>query len=698
MKRKERTRLDMLEQTQQGGRRQPQISCANCRVKKIKCDRGAPCHSCAIRGLSCPKQPGPEPPGPRYNLADPSTDPSILSRLDSLERAVFGGGDNSTSSSKIRFKSSAAASKQAANNNSPLPSSYQNTERQQAAKLLDSTYTRDHHSIATQPNRPRFHVASASSHSKQAPGSCPTGRPAFLMTREEALLLLHDFCENPFHLLPIIYEPSARSLINTFYTQLEQGNEGCPTAAALILSIASTSASFFNNNAKQSGVFSSTEVATETSLIWTQTALNILEDSQFSADVSLEGCQARAILAYVVSNVEGCSARYRFLHSCSVAIARDMSLHLTDSTVTAGGSDDLPTKEIKRRLWWHLASTDWLLGLVGGPLDGTYTVQPRHFIVKRPRNLNDNDLSQSDETFTYPLNVPTQISCFLQRIRLSEICREMIDSRTPGLLDVEITDISKVTSLDLLFETALLEMPPLTAQEAPPQFAQQRDLILLCYHTRRARLHRPFLLHDTDNPRYERSRRQCVSSARSVLSISIGMLEKSSAVDQGQAFENPLAYRAGVVISGTFMACTILALNEGLIGNRSTDDAGTCEPASGTHAEITRACRALAKAGETSSFAANLLRNLVRVLKQYRVKEIDDLVKPTAVPTNSDIATEGNVGDDDAFTARDQSHWIGDPLDIVDNFTMWNEFFATMPEMDGYDQLFADLDYCCGPT
>ncbi len=195
-------------------------------------------------------------------------------------------------------------------------------------------------------------------------------KSVFIMTREEALLLLRDFSENPYHLLPIIYEPSARSLINTFYTQLEQGHEGDPTAAALILSIASASASFFHH-ASVHRIFASIEEADEASASWRQSALTILDDSQFDTQGSLEKCQARAIIAYVVSNVEGPSFRYRYLHSCSIAIARDMSLHLIDSPTTTDKSDDFPTREIKRRLWWHLASTDWLLSLVGGPLDGT---------------------------------------------------------------------------------------------------------------------------------------------------------------------------------------------------------------------------------------------------------------------------------------------------------------------------------------
>ncbi|KAI1432078.1 hypothetical protein GGR50DRAFT_630350 [Xylaria sp. CBS 124048] len=696
MKRKQCTVAGPTEQTQRqrGGRRQPQTSCVHCRIKKIKCDRNMPCHSCVIRGVSCTGLPAAEPSIPQSNVTNLETGPSVLARLDRLERVVFRSGEQLNPSTQVLPSSATpTASKQVTAPNVPSGFLCHDAERQQAAKLLDSTYTRNPRSTATQAHFPRFHVAPASSHSKQAASRYSYSGPAFLMTRDEALLLLHDFCENPFHLLPIIYEPATRSLIKAFYTQLEQGDSGDPTIAALILSIAATSASFSNGSGRTKNVFASPEAATELSFTWIQTALSILDDSQFATDKILEACQARAILAYVVSNVEGCSARYRFLHSCSVAIARDASLHLIDSAATPSPSDDPPTREMKRRLWWHLASTDWLMGFVGGPLDGTYTIQPRHFIVKRPRNLNDNDLNQNDETLTYPLNVPTNVSGFLQRIRLAEITREMIDARPPGLVDAEITDLTTVASLDMLFQTALMEMPPCLHQGAPVppgaplHFGHLRDLILLCFHMRRARLHRPFLLHDTDNPCYASSRHQCISSARSVLSLSIEMLEEPSATDHGQGFINPLTYRAGLVISSTFMACAILALNAGLASNRTTRPTSTSEVAE-MHAEITRACRALAKAAEDSSFAENLLPSLVGVLKQYKVNEIDDLVT-----VNSSLTVEGGVSGDD--NARGQMEMLGEP---ADNFTRWNDFFATVPEIDGFDQFFANLDFYCGPT
>ncbi|KAI1119723.1 hypothetical protein F5Y10DRAFT_291344 [Nemania abortiva] len=522
------------------------------------------------------------------------------------------------------------------------------------------------------------------------------------MTHDEALLLLRDFVRNPFHMLPIIYEPSTRALIDTFYTELGEGRPGDPISAALILSIASTSASFFAQNFTAHDVFSSTDEAAQASVAWRQTALILLDDTHSSNCKTFEECQARTILAYVVSNSEGCSARFRFLHSCSVAAARDMSLHLIDSSNnTANTADDLPTREIKRRLWWHLASTDWLLGLVGGPLDGTYSIQPRHFNVRLPRNLNDNDLTQYDDTLTYPLNFPTQMSCFLQRIRLSEIIKASIDARAPGLSDVEVTDFNTVTRLDRLFETALSDLPPflqIGAQVppgAPLHLAQQRDLILLCFHIRRARLHRPFLLHDTEEPRYEPSRRQCIVSARTVLSIATGLLEGPSANGQGQIFCHASAYRAGLVISSIFLACTILALNIGLTLHPVNPDAGEQRPVDANTeivAEITRACRTLVTAGEQSTFAANLVRNLMNVLRQYRVKDIEDLVETN---TNTRTGAENHTINNEN---RAQPGLDEEATNLADNLDLWNDFFTSMPGMDGYDQLFAGLDSFCGPT
>ncbi|KAI0595400.1 hypothetical protein F4775DRAFT_595351 [Biscogniauxia sp. FL1348] len=633
---------------------------------------------------------------------------SILSRLQKLEQAVFGNHQendipNIPTGGRCRTQAGLANKTEAtAPSHAPSPADLDN-ERQQTAKFLDSAYTRDDNRVFIQAGELCFRISNAASLVKTIRDNETTGngrKVIWMMPQEEALLLLQDFVDNPYHLLPIIHEASTRSLINKVYSQLEHGEAVDLKCAALILGIAALSAQFFNGDMSSRHIFPTPEEAAQVSVAWSQSALSILEESCRSSRDSMEEVQARIILAYVIYNAEGCSSRFRFLHSCSLAAARDISLHLLDSPSMADKLGDLTTREIKRRLWWHLASTDWLLGLMGGPLDGTYTVQPRHMNVKLPRNLNDSDLGIVSDTTTFPVEIPTQMSCFLQRIRLAEICRAVVDARAPGSPDVEITDFDTVSSLDGLFKQALAEFPPFLHIEepvppgSPRHLALQRALILLGFHIRRARLHRPFLLHDTENQRYLPSREQCLRSARTVLDISIELLDGSLAVNQTET--GPQPYRLGLVISAMFMATTILALSIGLDSARAIpSNVGGAD----THRELSRACRVLAAVGKTSEVAAGLVRGLKGVLRRYRVSGIDDPDGPTALPNDHDRPYVSSMGLGASPPAESLENGRDGNMPIDLEFEgLWSDVLSGMPLMEGYDQIFADLDVYCGPT
>lgn len=182
------------------------------------------------------------------------------------------------------------------------------------------------------------------------------GRLIGVMSREEALSLLRDFLENSYHLLPVVHEASMRALINDFYTRLTSNQRVDPASAALILSIAATSAYFWNTGTPSHHTFPSSESASKSSLAWRKAAFEVLDGSR--SDTSLEDVQARTILSYLIYNTEGLSARSRLLHGWTVAAAREIGLHLVDSP-RSNQLGDAPIREIKRRVWWHLASTDW---------------------------------------------------------------------------------------------------------------------------------------------------------------------------------------------------------------------------------------------------------------------------------------------------------------------------------------------------
>lgn len=62
-----------------------------------------------------------------------------------------------------------------------------------------------------------------------------------------------------------------------------------------------------------------------------------------------------------------------------------------------------------------------------GAVRGVYHCHPRHMVVKKPLNLNDEDLLDGMSQDQKPLSWPTVMSYQLQRIRIAEIMRRLID-------------------------------------------------------------------------------------------------------------------------------------------------------------------------------------------------------------------------------------------------------------------------------
>ncbi|KAK1973454.1 hypothetical protein LZ30DRAFT_743523 [Colletotrichum cereale] len=394
--------------------------------------------------------------------------------------------------------------------------------------------------------------------------------------------------------------------------------------AALILSVTATSAFFHNKSSRSLDLFASAKEAAQAALSWLKSALNILEKSWPTDSSCLEEVQARSMLSYLVYNIEGCSACFRFLYSCLLVTAQEICLHLLNSLLSVQQ--------------WHIASTDWMLGLIGRPTNRTYNVQPRQINVRYPHNINDNKASLLDKTFTMPPDTATALSCFIKRIQLAKIARSIIDARVPGVPDAKVINYDKVLKLNSLFENAFADFPSFLRPDGPiptntPHYlALQRDVILFSFHSQRARLHRPFLLHNKQDAHYRPSQETCLQSACIVLSIATSLFQASKDEKVASALEaRAIGCQLGCVISHMFMACTILALNARLDPSQGVPAAGEGRnlPSSMTaesHAEVAQACRTLASAGEESAVAENLVRNLVTMLRRYRIRVIDDVI------------------------------------------------------------------------
>lgn len=147
-------------------------------------------------------------------------------------------------------------------------------------------------------------------------------------------------------------------MIHKLYTQLRQGEKANLASVAFILSFCAASAFFWDQEFPCGFNFVSEENAATYSQVWRASAFDLLDQAQRAALNSLDAIIGRLILADLIYNMEGTSSRFRYLQSGARAAAYEMDLHLIDLPGHEDGDTSL-NREIKRRVWWYLASTDW---------------------------------------------------------------------------------------------------------------------------------------------------------------------------------------------------------------------------------------------------------------------------------------------------------------------------------------------------
>ncbi|OAA80082.1 Transcription factor [Akanthomyces lecanii RCEF 1005] len=426
-----------------------------------------------------------------------------------------------------------------------------------------------------------------------------------LPTRDEAMTLSQYFLDNVQYLHPVFQPHCLQRVIDAVYMHPHAQVQSKVADVALLLSMIASASHLWRPQRSKCLVFLSAKEAASMSLIWSNAALDILEYSKRTTAVSIEDLQATIVISYVIYNSQGFSPMFRSLHSNIIMMARDLSLHKTDSPRKNREADLPPFQieaDVKRRLWWHIAATDWLLAFTPGPQEGTYSIQPSQMHVSQPRDLESCD----HDAGTVSL-LPT--SYFFQRVRLAEICRAVVDSLSP--LDmIENANYEKVIFLDGKFEDLVRSLPAFFSLDhenellyTAPQLTLQRYLIHLGIYTRRSRLHQPFVVAGFTDPKYTFSRTACLASSRTVLQICHRLEEKKHELELIPA-------RLATVVHHVFMAVVVLVMDlcsnkvEGLEEQRQ--------------AEVIRACRMLDSLKQDSAMAAKLAHPLIEILQKHK--------------------------------------------------------------------------------
>lgn len=192
---------------------------------------------------------------------------------------------------------------------------------------------------------------------------------------------------------------------------------------------------------------------------------------------------------------------------------------------------------------------------MGDATDRIYAIHPKHMKVNYPSHVADSEMGT-------PFYGPRSEMAVMQmnaRIRLAEICRDIVDALPLDGGDIELLPYSKIAALDGRFEKIISEWPlhdtrfPTTDREAQ-RIASQRSIGILSVHARRAKLLRPLLQIRDMAEKFEPFRIQCLRSAEAVIEIASTLLSETvdtpgtqSGGGSGTSPKSP--YHGGIVIT-----------------------------------------------------------------------------------------------------------------------------------------------------
>lgn len=249
---------------------------------------------------------------------------------------------------------------------------------------------------------------------------------------------------------------------------------------------------------------------------------------------------------------------------------------------------------------------------MSGPQEMTYTIHPRHMNVRKPLHIEDEDIE--DQQNEVPLSTPTCMSYTLQRLRLAEVCREIVDETAPDHLMGQESSYEKVLELDRKLHQAYAEIPVffrfdqssrrehINLYRERPAIAWQRAFIQQGYHSRLCRLHRPFFVRGAKDPRYSYSHIVSLQSARKVLEV-------KRIMDEEEPLFSPNSSFFWAVMHHVFMAAVILLIDvcfnwDDILAEKRKE-------------EVLNACRMLTRAQQSSSVAREGISAMMGILRKH---------------------------------------------------------------------------------
>ena len=328
-------------------RRQDPVSCESCRKKKLKCDRRLPCRSCTVRNLAC-----------SYGTYGPVGSPNVRENIET--------GNSPVSPSSM----SQTLSKQAENQprNDPLTTADWLETIVMGHRVPSAIPTTLRDGLTQKrgnPSQPGQTIVSGNLLTLIRGGVLPSlENPArirlfsLLPSESEALSSLSYYLNHldyQYHL--IVAHRTERNILN-IYENIANDKPVNLGHVALLFSIIACGLFY------QLLPTESTDVAERSSGEAAFLAGSALIQANYVAYPTLEGLQATMIISHHLSFLTfNPVVSSFFIHGSLINQAQSLGLHVLDGASQvedrkANGYDRAEV-ELKRRLWWDLASYDW---------------------------------------------------------------------------------------------------------------------------------------------------------------------------------------------------------------------------------------------------------------------------------------------------------------------------------------------------
>lgn len=237
--------------------------------------------------------------------------------------------------------------------------------------------------------------------------------------------------------------------------------------------------------------------------------------------------------------------------------------------------------------------------------------------VNRPLNINDVDIGPDGMSAESPATEPTDMSYFLERLRLAEVSRSIVDHSLMSATSLgRPSYYAQVMAMDFELDQLIKNMPPffqLANYEHVSDPSRASSIFIQAYmlnslmHTQRCKLHITYLTSKSkDNPAYAASRDICLKSAKQITRAEIQLLRSRHPFVR-------VRLKLAAILYSIFMASIILLM-----------DVCVHRPASLqrelSNGDVAEALKILKDARSHSLAAAKLFESLMQVVARHRAQ------------------------------------------------------------------------------